>query len=679
MSYFDTINGFIDNVDSAQSNLNSIKEQSFSQGLNDLEDKYSLIKQKALEAVPDEAGDILNYTTQGITALSGTYNTIRALKKSRIGQAVSKKIVKQKPQETPDGDKETPKGEDTSPADDLGLPTGESSDLLSSIRNLKNNLGETASEAVDKITNAFSGGSSAYETLSRQAQQGDISSNSAFDTLKARREAEGEAEPVEPQPAPSGKGKAPARRDPTEEASAEDLPDRLVPQEVPLGRNILSKAEQEAGEATPAKPRLNPDDLAEIDPISGMSPDVAKAFETSADPERFLRENIQGEQLSKVVQGIPDEPQVPAPPKASDLPFEKILPKPPQELGGEAPTLAERMGGLSEAGQEGKGFGLLSQIQNKIKSNPESGGASAFEEAGGISKLSALSGVAELGAGGIGAGLEDIKGSSKVDVGLRDTGEGVNDAIAVKGGYSLGKRIVRGVKRMRNTGDDSADANSANPQVPQATEEPPPPPDYAPLEEAPLDVDARIAEIRAKAQQAQDAIPTDPSDPSSAPQLQAKEAPPQEEPADEPAPKAEEPQPDPSPESGNIPDAKPDIPAPDVDAEEPVENIAKKTLGDTILDTFGAESGTELALDSLGVVGEVAGLGLMLGGIAHDIFGFKKRQREQEQQENQAQAQEQQAEQNLKVQQSKSETTTGTIDLASLHQTAGANASVGIV
>jgi len=655
MSYFDTINGFIDNVDSAQSNLDSIKEQGFSQGLNDLEDKYSLIKQKALEAIPDEAGDILNYTTQGITALSGTYNTIRALKKSKIGQAVSKKIGKDSPQETPDGDKETPKAEDTSPADDLGLPTGESSDLLSSIRNLKNNLGETASEAVDKITNAFSGGSSAYDTLSRQVQQGDISSNSAFDALKARREVE------QPEPIEAPKGKQPATRDPAQEARAEDLPFDLLPQEVPLGKNILSRAEQQAGEATPAKPRLNPDDLAEIDPISGMTPDVQKAFETSADPEKFLRQNIQGEQLSKSVQDIRDEP--PAPPKPSDLPFEDILPK---------ASLSERMGALSKSGQEGGGFGLLSQIQDKIKSNPESGGASAFEDAGGISKLGAVSGVAELGAGGIGAGLEDIKGSSKVDVGLRDTGEGINDAIAVKGGYSLGKRIVRGVKKITNTGDDSADANSANPQVPQPAEESPPVPDYAPLEEPPLDVDARIAEIRAKAQQAQDAIKTDPTDPSSAPQLQAKEA--QAQPADQPAPKT-----DPSPESGNIPDPKPDIPAPDVDAEEPVENIAKKTLGDTILDTFGAESGTELALDSLGVVGEIAGVGVLLGGIAHDIFGFKKREKEQQAQEAQAQSQEQQAEQNLKVQQSQSETTTGTIDLASLHQTAGANASVGIV
>ena len=50
--------------------------------------------------------------------------------------------------------------------------------------------------------------------------------------------------------------------------------------------------------------------------------------------------------------------------------------------------------------------------------------------------------------------------------------------------------------------------------------------------------------------------------------------------------------------------------------ENIVEDTAKqggKTLGQTILDTLGADSATELALDSVGVVGEVAGLGLMLG------------------------------------------------------------------
>ena len=89
MSYFDQINGFMDNIDSAQSAINNVKSGQISTAIGDLQDKYSLIKQKALEGVPDVAGDVLNYATQGVTALSGTYSTVRALKNSRIAKGTT--------------------------------------------------------------------------------------------------------------------------------------------------------------------------------------------------------------------------------------------------------------------------------------------------------------------------------------------------------------------------------------------------------------------------------------------------------------------------------------------------------------------------------------------------------------------------------------------------------------
>ena len=84
-------------------------------------------------------------------------------------------------------------------------------------------------------------------------------------------------------------------------------------------------------------------------------------------------------------------------------------------------------------------------------------------------------------------------------------------------------------------------------------------------------------------------------------------------------------------------------------------------------------------LDVLGPVGEIAGVGLMLGGIFHDIFGKKKQEQQQAAQEAKAQAQEQAAEATLRTQNSAVATTTGAVDLASLHNVAGANASLGIV
>jgi len=94
MSYFNTLNGFMDNIEGTQNAIDNVKEQGFSTAMNQLEDKYSLIKQKALEGVPDIAGDVLNYTTQGVTALSGTYNTIRALKQSKMAKNLATKLGK---------------------------------------------------------------------------------------------------------------------------------------------------------------------------------------------------------------------------------------------------------------------------------------------------------------------------------------------------------------------------------------------------------------------------------------------------------------------------------------------------------------------------------------------------------------------------------------------------------
>lgn len=691
MSYFDQINGFIDNVGETQNAIDNFKQAGFNQSISDLEDKYSLIRQKALEAVPDEAGDILNYATQGVTALSGTYNTIRALKKSKLGQAVQKKIT----------GKDSAKVETPSETSD---PVGS---LLEKAKSLKSNIQESADEAVNKVTDAVSGKASAYEDVAQSAQQGfidpkiniedvpsvprtaDIASSaedfvapkvkagasvfealnqkvnkelpdqpSAFEALsKARAEAGGAPEP-EPEP-----------------VSVSQEP--ITATEAPLSKNILSASE--TASKAPARAKLDVDAVNEIDPISGMTPDVAKAYETSADPEKFLRDFQSGD-LDRAVSGV--APPAPKAPSTADLPFEQILPKatPPEA------SITERMANLAEQSQKGGqagGSSLLADIQANIKAKanvePESSGASAVEDAGGISRAGAVASVAELGAGAIGAGLEDIQGTSTAAKAGRTTGQVINDGIAVKGGYNLGKRAQRGLQRLKNgNGDNEADVASENPAKPQNP--PSQEPDYAPLEEEPLDVDARIAQIRAKAQQAQDALPTE-DDPSLTPKLQALEQ--QQQAKTEPDPEPEsgdikppaEPEPDISPVSGStdaVTDATSNI----------VEDTAKqagKSLGQTILDTLGADSATELALDSVGVVGEVAGLGLMLGGIFHDVFGRKKQEREQEQQEQQAQQQEQTAEQNLKVQQAKQTDTTAGIDLSSLHNIAGANASVGIV
>ena len=718
MSYFDQINGFIDNVGQTQNAIDSFKQAGFNQSISDLEDKYSLIRQKALEAVPDEAGDILNYATQGVTALSGTYNTIRALKKSKLGQAVQKKITGKDSAQV-----ETP----SETADPVGS-------LLDKAKSLKTNIQESADEAVNKVTDAVSGKASAYEDVAQSAQQGfidpkvniedvpsvprtaDIASSaedfvapkvkagasvfealnqkvnkalpeqpSAFEALsKAREEAGGAPEP-EPQP-----------------VSVREEP--LTATEAPLSKNILSASE--TASKAPARPKLDADAVNEIDPISGMSPAVQKAYETSADPEKFLRDFRSGD-LDRAVSGV--APPAPKAPSTADLPFEQILPKatPPEA------SITERMANLAEQSQKGGqagGSSLLADIQAKIKAKanvePESSGASAVEDAGGLSRAGAVASIAELGAGGVAAGLEDIQGTSTAAKAGRTTGQVINDGIAVKGGYNLGKRAQRGLQRLKNgNGDNEADAASENPAKPQNP--PSQEPDYAPLEEEPLDVDARIAQIRQRAQQAQDAIPTE-DDPSLTPKLQALETQQDQGGLDTKGVQLEEPEqidaekPPQQNESMDFydendnkyftgtqeehdaayPDGAPTESAVTDATENIVEDTAKqggKTLGQTILDTLGADSATELALDSVGVVGEVAGLGLMLGGIFHDIFGRKKQEREQEAQEAQAQQQEQTAEQNLKVQQAKQTDTTAGIDLSSLHNIAGANASVGIV
>lgn len=689
MSYFDQINGFIDNVGQTQNAIDNFKQAGFNQSISDLEDKYSLIRQKALEAVPDEAGDILNYATQGVTALSGTYNTIRALKKSKLGQAVQKKIT----------------GKDSAQVETPSESSDPVGSLLEKAKSLKSNIQESADQAVNKVTDAVSGKASTYEDIAQNAQQGfidpkiniedvpsvprtgDIASSaedfvapkvkagasvfealnqkvnkelpeqpSAFEALSRARAEAGEAPEPEPEPVS-------VRQEP------------LTATEAPLSKNILSASE--TASKAPARPKLDVDAVNEIDPITGMTPDVAKAYETSADPEKFLRDFQSGD-LDRAVSGV--APPAPQAPSTADLPFEQILPKAtPAEA-----SITERMANLAEQSQKGGqagGSSLLADIQANIKAKsnvaPESSGATAVEEAGGLSRAGAVASIAELGAGGVAAGLEDIQGTSTAAKAGRTTGQVINDGIAVKGGYNLGKRAQRGLQRLKNgNGDNEADAASENPAKPQNP--PSQEPDYAPLEEEPLDVDARIAQIRQKAQQAQDALPTE-DDPSLTPKLQALEK--------------EQQAPEPEPESGDI--KPPAEPEPDIDpvsgvtddaVKEATSNIVEdtakqggKTLGQTILDTLGADSATELALDSVGVVGEVAGLGLMLGGIFHDIFGRKKQEREQEEQENQAQQEEQTAEQNLKVQQSKQTDTTAGIDLSSLHNIAGANASVGIV
>jgi hypothetical protein len=698
MSYFDQINGFIDNVGQTQNAIDSFKQAGFNQSISDLEDKYSLIRQKALEAVPDEAGDILNYATQGVTALSGTYNTIRALKKSKLGQAVTKKIT----------------GKDSAQVETPSESSDPIGSLLDKAKSLKTNIQESADEAVNKVTDAVSGKASAYEDVAQSAQQGfidpkvniedvpsvprtaDIASSaedfvapkvkagaSVFEALNS---SVTKALPPEPTSAFEALAKARAEAGEAPESITQALPkgkapavEDLTPTEEPLSRNILSASE--TASKAPAKPKLDVDAVNEIDPISGMTPDVAKAYETSADPEKFLRDFQSGD-LDRAVSGV--APPAPQAPSTADLPFEQILPKatPPEA------SITERMANLAEQSQRGGqagGSSLLADIQANIKAKanvePESSGANAVEDAGGLSRAGAVASIAELGAGGVAAGLEDIQGTSTAAKAGRTTGQVINDGIAVKGGYNLGKRAQRGLQRLKNgNGDNEADAASENPAKPQNP--PSQEPDYAPLEDEPLDVDARIAQIRQKAQEAQDALPTE-DDPSLTPRLQALEQQQQ----------APEPKADPEPESGDI--KPPAQPEPDIDpvsgvtddaVKEATSNIVEdtakqggKTLGQTILDTMGADSATELALDSVGVVGEVAGLGLMLGGILHDVFGRKKIEREQEAQEQQAQQQEQTAEQGLKVAQAQQTDTTAGIDLSSLHNIAGANASVGIV
>ena len=130
------------------------------------------------------------------------------------------------------------------------------------------------------------------------------------------------------------------------------------------------------------------------------------------------------------------------------------------------------------------------------------------EGASAASKIEAAADIAEapLSIAGMVAG--DIKGGQKV-------GEGINDAVGVKQAYNLGRRG----KKLLSKDTGEADKATENPE-PTAQSEPV---DYAPLEEPPLDVDARIAQIRQKAQEAQDALPSE-DDPALTPKLQALQA-----------------------------------------------------------------------------------------------------------------------------------------------------------
>lgn len=689
MSYFDTINGFMDNIDSQQNAINSIKNEYASQAMGDLEDKFSLIKQKALEGVPDVAGDILNYTTQGVQALSGTYATIRALKNSKLAKSLSKASGKEPAK--PDVD-----------VDDFGLPKGDaSSDTLNELSERLNRLrqGDTPD---DVINESLSGG--AYDNLARSRVQGNIEPNSAFEQLRAARQAAG----GEPEP---------PTRPPPEAAAAEPL----VPREVDpaTGQEIVDAAPQVQKLPTEGELGIGAD---------GFTDTERKAIATSNDPAKLER-------------SLAEENAVDSAPSAAagKAPFEDLFPNPPKPL-----SLTQKAEALAQTSQEGGAAGgsaLLAKVTQQASNdkplvNPESAGASAVEEASTASKLATAADVAEapLAIAGMVAG--DIKGK-----GSQTASQVINDAVGTKQAYNLGRRGKRLYDR--RAGGEADDATD-NPMSAQAQK-----PDVFDLD--PEDVSSGRPTLFESATQEVEGseeptfeqtdfrINIQPDEPD-ADDDTAQPAP-QEPAPQEPAPQADQPpaQPDQPPaQQGGLDesdlqteDAKPiggdDRPpqqnddiqdfynandekyftgtqedhdaqfnedgtpkdAPDVSTDaqtdavtnlvtDDAENVGK-TLGERILTTLGAESGTEAVLDSLGVVGEVAGVGLMLGGIFHDIFGKKKQEEQQAAQEAKAQAQEQAAEANLRTQNSAVATTTGAVDLASLHNVAGANASVGIV
>jgi len=622
MSYFDKINGFMDDIEQSQQAIENFKDNGFNSQVGDLQDKFSLIKQKALEGVPDIAGDVLNYTTQGVQALSGTYSTIRALKNSKFARNLAKKTGE--PDKAPD---------EPADVDENGLPK------LSDLEQRLNKLTRVEENPENVINENLTGG--AYDDLARSKVQGNIEPNSAYNELRADREARG----LGPEP------------EATPIRSAEEAP--MVAREVDpvTGAEVRPPSPPKTRDLTDAEREIGAD---------GFTPDERQAIETANDPAKLER-NLQEENALDTA----PEPKAPV----GEAPFESLFPKPPQAL-----TAGEKAAQYAKTTEEGGlpgGSSLLAKVtqqagNDKPLVNPESNGVTVADELGegasAVSKIEAAADIAEAPVALAGMVAGDIPGGQKV-------GEGINDAVGVKQAYNLGRRGKKLLQK--DTGE--ADQATENPKNPT--------PDYEPLEEEPLDVDARIAQIRQKAQEAQEALPSE-DDPALTPRLQALQA----EEQDSPIRSADD---TPTVEQGKI--------APEVDtsAEDLSDKLAEgaskfqgsqlseqgadlgedvgKTLGERIAGTLGADTVTEGVLDALGPIGEIAGVGLMLGGIFHDIFGKKKQEREQAAQEQQAQNQEEQAEQQLKTQQSAGGVTTGAVDLASLHNIAGANASVGIV
>jgi hypothetical protein len=698
MSYFDSLNGFVDNVDAIQGQINTARDMAFSTNMGELEDKYQMIKDKALQAIPDELGDTLNYATQGITALSGTYNTMRALRKSKLGRTIEKKVTGKEPPQEPKG-KEPAQPPEEPPSDVMGLP--ELDEIERRLNNVRNNPLMNPDEASERINEQLKGG--AYDNLKAAVSKGEgnISSNSSYDRLQADRRARGEA-PEQPSEAPRP-------------AQAEIASDNL-----PKAQVLDPATGEEVKAPEPIKPAEKPS-LEELglDPISGFSPDEQKAIDTSNDPEK-LRAQLQEEQALNMER----PPEVP---QKAPAPFEDLIPKAPQPSALTATEKAQQIARTTQQGGAAGGSELLAKIQGdlaeKIKpqTDPAAAGANAAEEAeraaAAAGRSTALLGAAELGAGGIAAGLEDIKGTGRAAVGARTSGEVINDGIAVKGGYNFGKRIVRFGKRIAGKKGDP-DEVTEKPQSSQSVmeqhfdETDPEEPVRPQLKETGTEETEGSEAPTFEQQDLTIKITAPPEEEAGAAEPPAPEPPqPPRPPAPEP-PEAQdpniiqmtkpefvgdepEPAPAPKPDLPEPPTTQPAAPAP-ADVDEPAstasdvvestQNIVQdtaekgaKTLGQTILDTMGAESGTELALDSLGVVGEVAGLGLMLGGIFHDVFGRKKIEEQQQAAEEKAQQQEDAAQGALKLAAVQAPTTTAGIDLSSLHNIAGANASVGIV
>lgn len=625
MSYFNTLNGFMDNIEGTQNAIDNVKEQGFSSAMNQLEDKYSLIKQKALEGVPDIAGDVLNYTTQGVTALSGTYNTIRALKQSKMAKNLATKIGK-KDVKVEDVDKNgLPKLSDTEQ---------ELNDRLNRLKD--GSLNNDADEESGRITESLKGG--AYDTLARQAEQGHISSNSAFDTLNADRQTRGEGPEPEAQPLPAREEPPMTARE-IDPATGQDI----QPREAVVPRD-LTEAEKE------------------ID-VEGFTPDEQKAIETANDPDK-LRSDLANENAR--IEEPTAEP-------SGEVPFEALFPKPPASTTLSTTQRAEALAQTTQEGGPAGGSALLAKIQAGIVEKqqpniePESNGASAAEEA---SKGFGALNIAE-GVGGIaGAALSDVQGQGIGAKAARTTGQVINDGLAVKGGVNLAKRgknlynRVNGNNQEQPNPENSADIHSGNPQQSSSVVE-------QHFDETDPEETPKPQLLETETQEAEEVNPVGFEDLEP---IKITAQPEEEE--DEPKP------PSPKPQEEETPKPTDDIEGAADDAVEDVGDQAikntGKSLGQTILDTLGADSAGEAALDAIGPIGEIAGLGLMLGGIFHDIFGKKRQERLQQQQEDAAQNKEQAAENLLQTRQLQQGTTGGGIDISSLRNAAGPS-SVGIV